>query len=255
VAQHFAARLRARETIIGYWVTTDNPPATERIARAGYDYVCLDLQHGLLDQRGALAGVMATELGGSTGVIRVPANDPALIGKALDTGARAVIVPLVNTAADAAHAARACRYPPGGVRSFGPMRSGLTIGFAPREADEQVACIVMIETPEGLRNVAEICAEPGIDAIYVGPSDLALAVGGQTPQEGWQRPEYQQALTAIRAAAVGAGKSCGLHVNDGNAAAKALDDGFDFVSISNDLNHITAFTRTELDRARKGRNA
>lgn len=255
MAQHFAARLRERETIIGYWVTTHNPPATERIARAGYDYVCLDLQHGLLDQSGALAGVMAAELGGSTGVIRVLANDPALIGKALDTGARAVIVPLVNTAADAAQAARACRYPPDGVRSFGPMRSGLTIGSAPREADEQVACIVMIETPQGLRNVAEICAEPGIDAIYVGPSDLALAIGGQTPQDGWQRPEYQQALSTIRAAAAETGTACGLHVNDGAAAARALDDGFDFVSISNDLNHITAFTRTELDRARKGRNA
>lgn len=255
MTSHFAARLRARETIIGYWVTTDNPPATERIARAGYDYLCLDLQHGLLDQRGALAGVMAAELGGSTGVIRVPANDPAQIGKALDAGARAVIVPLVNTAADAVRAVRACRYPPSGVRSFGPMRSGLTVGSAPRKADEQVACIVMIETAAGLRNVAEICAEPGVDAIYVGPSDLALAIGGQTPQDGWRRPEYPQALAAIRAAAADAGKPCGLHVDDGSAAARALNDGFDFVSISNDLSHLGAFTRAELDRARNGRNA
>jgi 4-hydroxy-2-oxoheptanedioate aldolase len=255
VAEHFAARLRAKETIIGYWVASDNPPATERIARVGYDYVCLDLQHGLLDQRGALAGVMAAELGGSVGVIRVPANDPAHIGKALDAGARAVIVPLVNSAADAASAARACRYPPDGVRSFGPTRSGLTIGFAPRDADEQVACIVMIETQEGLRNVAEICAEPGVDAVYVGPSDLALAVGGNTPQDGWQRPEYQQALDAIKAAAAASGKACGLHVNDGAAAARALERGFDFVSISNDLNHITAFTRNELTKARADRTA
>lgn len=88
MALHFAARLRNRETIIGYWVASDNPPATERIARVGYDYVCLDLQHGLLDPRGAPAGVMAAELGGATGVIRVRANDPAHIGKALDSGAR-----------------------------------------------------------------------------------------------------------------------------------------------------------------------
>lgn len=250
MAEDFAARLRSRERLVGYWVSSDNPPATERIAGVGYDYVCLDLQHGLLDYSGALAGVMAAELGGSTGVVRVPANDPAWIGKALDTGARAVIVPLVDTAADAARAASACRYPPTGTRSFGPARSALRIGPAPRAADEQVACVVMIETATGLANAAEICATPGVDAVYVGPSDLSIAVAGGTPEHGWTLPAYADALAGIRAAAGAAGVACGLHVTDGTGAARALADGFDFVSISNDLNHIRAHAAAQLDLAR-----
>jgi 4-hydroxy-2-oxoheptanedioate aldolase len=254
MAEHFAARLRDRETIVGYWVTSDNAAATERIASVGYDYVCIDLQHGLLDIAGALNNVIAIEAGGSNSVIRVPANDAAWIGKALDLGARAVIVPMVESADEASRAARACRYPPDGVRSFGPMRSSLRIGPAPRTADESVACIVMIETAAGLANADEICATEGIDAVYVGPSDLSIALGGDTPQAGWARPEYPEALATIRRAAAKAGIACGLHVNDGEAAAAALAAGFDFVSISNDLNHILAFTRHELEIARAGRS-
>ncbi|HEX3593416.1 MAG TPA: aldolase/citrate lyase family protein [Pseudonocardiaceae bacterium] len=250
MAEDFATRLRSRERLVGYWITLDSPPSTERIAAAGYDYLCLDLQHGLLDYAGALAGVMAAELGGSTGVVRVPVNDSAWIGKALDTGARAVIVPLVDTAEDAERAARACRYPPAGGRSFGPARSSLRIGPAPREADAQVACIVMIETATGLANAAEICGVPGVDAVYVGPSDLSIAVGGDTPQYGWKLREFSEALATIRSAAATAGVACGLHVTDGTRAARAFADGFDFVSISNDLTHLEAYTRAELAKAR-----
>lgn len=246
----FASRLRSRQRLVGYWITLDHPAATERIAANGYDYVCLDLQHGLLDYPGALAGVMAAELGGSTGIVRVPTNDAAWIGKALDAGARAVIVPLVDTPADAERAARACRYPPAGVRSFGPARASLRIGPAPREADRQVACIVMIETATGLANAADICAVPGVDAVYVGPSDLSIAIGGDTPQHGWGLPEFTDALATIRAAAASAGVACGLHVVDGTRAARAFADGFDFVSISSDLTHLEAYTRGELTKAR-----
>ena len=248
--RHFAQRLRDRETIVGYWVASDNPPATERIAAAGYDYVCLDLQHGLLDYAGALRGVMAAELGGAAGVIRVPVNDPSWIGRALDTGARAVIVPLVDTAEDAAVAVSACRYPPVGVRSYGPMRAAVRVGTDLRAADDQVACIVMVETRAGLVNGREICATPGVDAVYIGPSDLSIAIGEANPKVGWGMPEYAEALATIRAAAAEAGIACGLHVNDGAAGARALDEGLDFVSISNDLNHISAFAAEHLGQAR-----
>jgi 4-hydroxy-2-oxoheptanedioate aldolase len=250
MSHDFVQRLRNREQLIGYWVASDNPAATERIASAGYDYVCLDTQHGLLDYQAALAGVMAVELGGSAGVIRVPANDASWIGKALDTGARAVIVPLIDNREDAARAARACRYPPTGTRSYGPTRAALRIKASPQDTNEQIACILMIETADGLANATDICATPGVDALYIGPSDLSIALGGSTPQHGWQLPVYRDALTAIRTAAHNAGKSCGLHVADGASAARALNDGFDFVSISNDLNHILTFSRGELERAR-----
>ncbi|HEX3832101.1 MAG TPA: aldolase/citrate lyase family protein [Solirubrobacteraceae bacterium] len=244
--RHFAQRLRERERIVGYWVMSDNPAAAERIAAAGYDYVCFDLQHGLLDYTGALRGVMAAELGGAVGVVRVPANEPAWIGRALDAGARAVIVPLVDSPRDAAAAARACRYPPAGTRSYGPARSGLTVGTDLRGADERVACIVMIETREGLSNVQQICTTPGIDAVYVGPSDLSIAIGGANPQVGWEMPEFDEALAAIRDAANSAGIACGLHVDDGCAGARGLADGFDFISISSDLGHISALAAKHL---------
>jgi 4-hydroxy-2-oxoheptanedioate aldolase len=249
---HLAQRLRDRERLVGYWVTSDNPPGTERIAAAGYDYVCLDAQHGLLDDAGLLRGVMAAELGGAAAVARVPANDLTCIGRALDMGARAVIVPLVETVEQASSAARACRYPPHGGRSYGPARSGLRIGPAPRDAEAEIACIAMIETRAGLDNVAAICATEGIDGVYVGPADLSISLFGGSPQEGWERPEFPQALAAIRAAAAAAGVAVGLHTFAGAGAARALADGFDFVSIDSDLAHLSAAAAQHLSAARGG---
>jgi 4-hydroxy-2-oxoheptanedioate aldolase len=197
---------------------------------------------------------MAVTAGGSTGVVRVPVNEPSWIGRALDAGAEAVIVPLVNSAAEAAAAARACRYPPNGVRSFGPMRSGLRTGLDPRVADESVACIVMIETREGLADVQRICATPGVDGVYIGPSDLAISLGHGTPAEGRALPEFGEALATVRAAASAAGIAAGMHCVDGAMAAESLKSGFTFVSVSNDLNHISAFVRRELLAAEIGRS-
>jgi 4-hydroxy-2-oxoheptanedioate aldolase len=169
-AMDFTRRLGARERAVGYWVVLDAPVATERIARLGYDYVCLDAQHGLLGYSGLLAGLMAVDAGrSSVGLVRVGANDPFHIGQALDAGAAGVIVPLVNTPDDARRAVAAATYPPNGVRSYGPMRSGLRVGPVPAEANASVSCLAMIETPEGLANVEEICAVPGLTGIYVGP--------------------------------------------------------------------------------------
>jgi 4-hydroxy-2-oxoheptanedioate aldolase len=249
----FAQRLRSREPAIGYWVASDNPVVTERIALVGYDYVCLDLQHGLIDHGGCVRGLIAVTAGGCAGVVRVPVNEPSWIGRALDAGAEAVIVPLVNSAAEAAAAARACRYPPNGARSFGPTRSGLRTGPDPRVADESVACVVMIETREGLADVAAICATPGIDGVYIGPSDLGIALGHGTPAQGQALPEFGEALATVRAAAEEAGIAVGMHCVDGATAARALRSGFTFVSISNDLNHIQLFARQELSVAQGAR--
>src|SRR4051812_27105328 len=152
-AAAFARRLRARETLVGYWVGLDAPPATERIARLGYDYVVLDGQHGLLGQSGVLSGLMAIDAGARrVGLVRVEANDPVPIGRALDAGAAGVIVPLVDDGEQAVAAVAAARYAPDGVRSFGPMRSGLRVGPDAAAANVQTVVIVMIETAAGLEN-------------------------------------------------------------------------------------------------------
>jgi 4-hydroxy-2-oxoheptanedioate aldolase len=186
-------------------------------------------------------------------VVRVGANRPDEIGRALDAGAAGIIVPLVNSAAEAAEAARACRYPPCGARSYGPVRSGLRIGPDPGTANAAVACIVMIETVAGLERVEEIAAVPGVDALYVGPSDLSLALGARRPADGWATPEFAAALARVRAAAAAAGRGCGMHTTSGQAAAAALAAGFTFTSISDDLAHLEQFARDQLTEARQAR--
>lgn len=244
-----ARRLRSRETISGYWITTGSPVLVERIALTGYDYICIDLQHGLMDYAATLNCLIAVEAGGSAGVVRVPNHDPAWIFRALDSGAEAVIVPLVNNATEAEAVVRACQYPPAGIRSYGPTRSALRIGPDPRDADALVACIVMIETAEAIENIEAICAVPGLAGVYVGPSDLALALGAETPAAGAQLSEFADTLARVRKAAESNGIAAGMHCFTGAAAADALAAGFTFFSLSNDINHLEQHARQERERA------
>ncbi|NEB00886.1 aldolase/citrate lyase family protein [Streptomyces sp. SID13726] len=249
----FAAALRAREQLIGYWSVLDSPVSTERVARLGYDYVALDAQHGLLEYAGVLRSLTAIDTKGSTavGLVRVEANDPSPIGKALDAGATGVIVPLVDTARDAADAVAAVRYPPLGRRSYGPMRSGLRIGPDPADAHEQTVVLAMIETAEGLANVEEICATDGLDGVYVGPSDLRLALGGATSTDPALAAEFEAALVTVRTAADAAGIAAGIHNADGAGAAKRLAEGFTFATVACDLVHLEQAAGAHLAAARQ----
>jgi 4-hydroxy-2-oxoheptanedioate aldolase len=245
-----AARIRRREPVLGYWVVLDCPPATERLARTGYDYLAIDAQHGLLDYAGVLNALMAVDAGGAVGLVRVEANLPTPIGKALDAGAGGVIVPLVSTAAEAAAAVAAARYPPSGIRSYGPMRSGLRIGPTPAEANEATVVLAMIETPEGLANVEAIAATPGLDGLYIGPSDLTIAVGGTSPTDAAVAAELDRALLRILAACDTAGITAGVHTFSGEEAAARLAAGFTFVSVSADLTHLEQAAAAHLAVAR-----
>ena len=250
-ARDFATRLRARDRLIGYWCALDAPPATERVARLGYDYLVLDMQHGLMGYSGLLAGLTAIDAaGGAVGMVRVEANDLTPIGRALDAGAAGVIVPLVDTPEQAAAAVAACRYPPHGRRSFGPMRSGLRIGPRPKDANESTVVIAMIETPEGLANVEAICAVPGLDGIYVGPSDLTLAVGGAFPGDPLVATEFAAAVLRIRDAAAATGTAAGFHVRDGAGAAERLAAGYTFATVASDVVHIEQVAAGHLAAAR-----
>ncbi|ALE72757.1 MULTISPECIES: aldolase/citrate lyase family protein [unclassified Pseudonocardia] len=251
----FAARLRSGEKTIGYWVVLDNPVGTERIARTGYDYVCIDAQHGLVDSRAVLSTITAVDTFGVASMVRVQANDAFWIGQALDTGARGVIVPMVDTVADAESAVAATRYPPVGRRSYGPMRAQLRVGPTPAVADDEVACLVMIETPDGLANVKDIAAVPGVDGLYVGPSDLRLALGGKTSTDPDLDERFEEALTAILAAANAAGIACGIHCPDGATAARRLAQGFSYASVACDVVHLEQAAKAHLDAARNGGGA
>lgn len=249
-AAEFARKLRARDKLVGYWIALDAPAATERIARVGYDYLVVDVQHGLIGYSGMLSAMLAIDAaGGAKGLVRVGRNEPAEIGRALDAGAAGVIVPLVDTPEDAAAAVEATRYPPRGRRSYGPMRSGLRVGPRPAEADESTAVIAMIETPQGLANVREICATDGLDGVYVGPADLCLAVGGSHPGDPEVAEEFEAAVDQVQRAAADAGIAAGFHVSDGAAATPRLAQGYTFASVSCDLVHLEAAAASHLKAA------
>jgi 4-hydroxy-2-oxoheptanedioate aldolase len=248
-------KLRGGERTVGYWMLSDNPQAVERIAAAGdgaagYDYVCFDAQHGLLDYRALRDGLTALDACGCPGLVRVQDNQQFFIGQALDAGAAGVIVPMVNTADDARDAVAACRYPPTGRRSFGPVRAELRMPTTPAEADAAVLCLPMIETAEGLANVEAIAATPGVDGLYIGPSDLRLGIGGASPDDPALDGAFADALDRIRAAAAAAGVVVGIHCPSGSVAARRFAAGFTWVSIASDLTHLEEAGRAHLAQAR-----
>lgn len=250
VATEFARKIRDREPAFGYWVVLDSPVSTERIARLGYGYVALDAQHGLIGYNGMLTGLMAIDASAqAAGVVRVEANNATAIGKALDAGAVAVIVPLVNDAQDAANAVKAAKYPPHGIRSYGPMRSALRVGPVPAESDATTMVFAMIETPGGLENVEEIAAVEGLDGLYVGPSDLALAIGAAFPGDPAIRDEFEAALKRVSDAANKAGIAAGIHNANGELAQQRLGEGYTFATVASDLTHLEATAAAHLQQA------
>lgn len=152
----------------GSWVSIADPLCVELMARAGFDWLILDAQHGAINDGNLLGLLQAAELGGTPAYVRVKWNAPAEIMRALDLGAAGVIVPMVSNAEEAQRAARAIRYPPDGFRSYGPVRGHH------RRAPQ---CFVTIETVEAMSNLDAIASTPGVDGLFVGPVDLAISMG------------------------------------------------------------------------------
>src|SRR5262245_24804642 len=171
-------RWAAGEVAFNAWSTFQDVASATILATAGFDAVTVDLQHG--EHTTALFGevVEAIERAGAVPLVRLPWNDPAIIMRALDLGARGLICPMVNSAAEAEAFARYCRYPPEGARSYGPVRSAVGTAREQTEAaNASVLTFAQIETAEGWANVEAICRTEGLDGVYVGPADLSLTLG------------------------------------------------------------------------------
>jgi 4-hydroxy-2-oxoheptanedioate aldolase len=176
-------KIEEGQAALGVWCTIPSTVTAELMAASGFDWICVDMQHGLLGYEQLVPMLQALPRA-IPKIVRVPWNEPGVIGKALDAGADGVIVPLVSSAAEAAAAAGACRYPPHGYRSWGPMRALLDDPtFGPAVENQRVMCMPMIETVEAVENLDEILSVPGVDAAYVGPADLSLSASGalETP--------------------------------------------------------------------------
>lgn len=229
------------------WLSVNNTFTAEVMARQGFDALCIDLQHGANTMGDLIPMLQAVSQTDTVPVVRVPWNDPSTLMKALDYGAYGVIVPLVNNAADAAAAVAACRYPPRGIRSSGPLRA-LHYGGADylARADDEILVIAMIETREGIANLDAICATPGVDAVYIGPSDLSFALG-LPPRMDNTDPLHLDTCNRILAAAHRHGKKACMHCVSAGFAADALKRGFDLVMLTSDINCMIAGARKQLD--------
>jgi 4-hydroxy-2-oxoheptanedioate aldolase len=249
------AKWRRGEPSVGAWLSLANTHTAELMANAGFDWLCVDLQHGLIDYgdlRHMLPAISTTE---TTPLVRVTANAPAEIMKVLDAGAMGVIVPLVNTAEEAAAAVSACRYPPVGTRSFGPARAAVYGGRGyVAEANDEIACIVMIETQAGLQNLEAIVATPGVDGIYVGPSDLAYALG-LPPRGDTDDPRHLEAVARILAACKRHRVPAGIHTGSLDYTRRRLAMGFDFVTLGTDSGFMMQAAAADLAQAKAAAEA
>ncbi|CAN5671736.1 aldolase/citrate lyase family protein [soil metagenome] len=242
-------------TTFGVWSMIPDAFASELVAGAGYDYVCVDGQHGLADFSSMVSIFQSVGASGAAPLTRVLTNDAGLIGRSLDAGAMGVIVPLVNNAEEAARAVAACRYPPGGLRSYGPVRASEVIRSKdPADLDGEVLCFVMVETREGLEKVEEIAATPGLDGIYIGPADLALSLG-LAPTLEITENAHIEAVCRIRDACRRNGIVASIHCGAGEWARKHAEAGFDMVTVTMDTKLLTEAARRELEVARGGRSA
>ncbi len=234
-----ARRLRAGETVFSAWTTLASPLVIEAIAREGFAAVNLDSQHGMWDVASLIAGIGAVYAGGATPLVRVPLDDFALVSRALDLGAEAIIAPMINNGTDARRFAAAAKYPPLGERSWGPVRAMMLQGHTAatnylRAANEGTLTIAMIETPSALNNVHEIAGTAGIDALFVGPYDLATSLSAGTAQD-ITAPEVERAIDEICAAAKKAGKIPGIYCRDPARALAMEKRGFRFIAVASDL--------------------
>ena len=238
----------AGDETLGLWLSLPSFVSAEITARQPVDYVCVDLQHGVNDYAQAASMVQAIELCGGTPIVRVPWNEPGIIGKVLDAGAHGVVVPMVNTRDQAEAVVRSTRYAPTGTRSWGPVMAGMRHDDNRAWADANVAVIPMIETAEAIENLDEILSVPGVDAIYVGPADLSISLGlGPYGNDG--HPVFDDALTTIVAACRRHGVVPGIHAS-GPLTPVRRQQGFRMITVTSDALAIRAGYTSELAAAR-----
>ena len=229
------------------WLSVSHGFTAEVMARQGFDALCVDMQHGTTDMSDVWPMLQAISQTETVPVVRVPWNDPATIMKALDLGAYGIIVPLINTADDAAKAVAACRYPPVGMRSSGPVRAvhyGGSDYLA--KANDEIVVMAMIETKEGLANLDAICATKGLDAVYIGPADLSFALG-LPPGPDKTDPVHLSTCDRIRDTAHKHGIKAVMHCASAAFAAGSVKRGFDMIMLTSDLASMIAGARRQLD--------
>jgi 4-hydroxy-2-oxoheptanedioate aldolase len=234
-----------RVVACGGWCMVPSGFATEVVSASGCDWLCIDTQHGLIDDAAMRVMVQAAAIRGTPVLVRVPWNEPAAIMRALDAGADGVIVPMVNTADEARASVAASRYPPLGYRSWGPLRAGMAQpGFNAALGNEQTVVLVMIETEEAVNNLDEILDVPGVDGVMVGPNDLALSHAGTNEGAGTS-PYDVEMIERIAAGCRQRGLAAGISSGTPAEALRWIAAGYMVIGLASDAGLIgEGMTRT-----------
>ena len=247
---HVLRAWRAGGQTIGGWLSINSSFSAEAMAHVGFDWLCVDMQHGLADFADCVTMLQAISTTDTVPFVRVPWNEPSIIMRVLDAGAYGVIVPLVSNREEAERAVAAVRYPPAGQRSSGPARAAMYGGANYQQwANDEIALIVMIETAEALEKLDEILAVPGIDAAYIGPSDLAYAIG--IPPTGDNNdPKHVETVNRILEACRRHGVAPGVHTASVEYTTRFLKQGFQLVMLGADLAFMRRVASGDLQAAR-----
>ena len=230
---------------LGGWCHIPGGFVAEVLATAGFDWILVDRQHGLIGEADLFDMLRALSISGTPAFVRVSQADHAEIGRALDGGAHGVVVPQIGSVAEAELVARACRYAPAGARSIGPTRAKLYGGAEPRAADASVVCLPMIESRAGLEAAEAIAAVEGVDGLFVGPADLALDLGVQGA-------ELDDALRHIAQVCRDRGKLAGAFGMGADRIPGWVDLGYEFLAIDSDATFLLQAARAALSAARRG---
>jgi 4-hydroxy-2-oxoheptanedioate aldolase len=248
-----AERLRAGSPVLTAWCGIPEPAIAGLLAREAFDAVTLDMQHGAIDFAATLRAIPLVAAAGKAAIARIPVGDFATASRLLDAGASAVIAPMINTVEDARRFGSHVKFPPLGERSWGPHAALALTGLQPGDyfakANELTTAFAMVETREALAIVDDILAAPGIDGVFIGPSDLSIALsGGRGVNPG--SPEVEHALDHVLARAKAAGKLVAVYATTGERAAELARRGFHLVALASDTSFLRAGAQAALKAAR-----
>lgn len=247
------AALKAGLPQVGTWLSLGNLYCTRVMARIGFPWLTVDMEHSPIDWAEAASLFGAIADAGCTPIVRVPKGTHENIKRALDAGAHGIVVPMVNTVEEARIAIAAAKYPPTGNRSIGgglhAMNFDATAGDYYKHANDEILVILQTESPEGVRNAEEIYSLPGVDAIFVGPNDLTFQMRGPDGIDP-SPAELEAMLQKVLAAGKKTGTPVGLHVQTNDEVKKRVAEGWQFLAIGSELRFMT----TEAQRITSGLN-
>lgn len=242
----FVRMLRERPGSLGTFVMSGSPLVAEAVGCCGFDWAIVDSEHSPIDTMDAAMLLQALATTPTLPVLRVAWNEPVLVKRALDAGAGTLLFPFVQTAEEALAAVRSTRYPPEGIRGMAGLTRASRFGAVPdhfRTANSRIGVIVQIESRTGLDNIDAIAAVEGVDALFIGPTDLSGALGFHG---NGAHPEVQEAMAQALARCKAAGKPLGTLGTTPELTRKYLAQGFDFVAVSSDLGFLTGQARATL---------